>query len=56
MNTGQATAAVKQVLGIIGIVIAFIAVFKLFGVAIPFARADLMQLAAVSAACVFAAR
>jgi hypothetical protein len=53
MNLDQALAGVRQIIKIIGLVIACVAVAKLLGVQIPI-RAGIIELAAVAIACAHA--
>lgn len=53
----QVFGLLRQVLYVAGVLIAAMAALKLFAVtSFPLPRFDLLQLAAVSAACVFAGR
>ena len=56
MTYPQVIGLVKQVLLIAGLALASVAVLSILGFKTPLIRADLMQLAAVAAACIFASR
>lgn len=53
MTGNQALAAVKQVMGYIGLALAIAALAKLAGVQVPI-RGDVSQVAIVAAACLLA--